>query len=139
ATMPDAAVAADVHEALDVHRDLAPQVALDLQLALDDVANARGLLVAPRLHALGRIHAGLGQDARGRRPADAVDVRDRHLTTLLAWKIDSRHSRHTRLLTLPLLVPRILADDAGDALPLDDLAVLAPRLDRRSDFHGSPT
>jgi hypothetical protein len=53
AAMADTAVAADVHEALDVHRDLAPQVALDLQLALDDVANARGLLVAPRLHPLG--------------------------------------------------------------------------------------
>src|SRR5207302_6569478 len=40
-------------------------------------------------------------------------------------------------LPLPLLVPRILANDPHDAAPLDDLAVLAAHLDRRSDFHAS--
>src|SRR5512134_3343762 len=34
-----AAVAAEVHEALDVHRDLAAQVAFDLVLRLEDVAD----------------------------------------------------------------------------------------------------
>jgi len=38
-------------------------------------------------------------------------------------------------LPLPLLVPRILADDPHDAAPLDDLAVLAAHLDRWSDLH----
>src|SRR5215813_1020158 len=38
-------------------------------------------------------------------------------------------------LPLSLLVPRVLADHPRDALPLDDLAVLAAHLDRRSDFH----
>src|SRR5439155_20173868 len=38
-------------------------------------------------------------------------------------------------LPLPLLVPRILADDPHDPAPLDDLAVLAAHLDRRSHFH----
>src|SRR5262245_45622189 len=38
-------------------------------------------------------------------------------------------------LPLTLLVPRVLADHACDALPLDDLAVLAAHLDRRSDLH----
>src|SRR5262245_3056761 len=47
-------------------------------------------------------------------------------------------SRPPPTLSLTLLVPRVFADDAGDALPLDDLAVLAPRLHRRSNFHGSP-
>src|SRR5689334_5798879 len=35
ATVADAPVRADVHEALDVHRDLGPQRALDLVVALD--------------------------------------------------------------------------------------------------------
>src|SRR5437016_11815558 len=41
--------------------------------------------------------------------------------------------------TLPLsrLVPGVVADDARQAPALDDLAVLAPRLDRRSDLHRS--
>src|SRR5437016_2562330 len=41
----------------------------------------------------------------------------------------------SEVLPLPLLVPRILADDPHDPAPLDDLAVLAAHLDRRSDFH----
>jgi hypothetical protein len=41
------------------------------------------------------------------------------------------------LLSLPLalLVARVLADDPHDALAADDLAILAPDLDRRLDFH----
>src|SRR5262249_22249110 len=77
------------------HRDLAPQVALDLQLTLDDLAHARRLLVRPRLHPLVRVDVGLPEDAHRRGLADPVDVRDRNLSPLLSRQIDSRHSRHT--------------------------------------------
>src|SRR6266542_1677779 len=43
-----------------------------------------------------------------------------------------------RGLPLPLLVTRVLADDPRHALALDDLAVLAPGLDRRFDLHVTP-
>src|SRR5687767_9905649 len=39
-------------------------------------------------------------------------------------------------LTLALLVARVGADDQELAVPLDQLAVLADPLDRRSHFHG---
>src|SRR5215218_305223 len=39
------------------------------------------------------------------------------------------------LLALPLLVPRVLADHEDPAVPADDLALLAHRLDRRSYLH----
>ena len=39
------------------------------------------------------------------------------------------------LLTLSLLVLGIFANDHDSALALDDLALLAHGLDRRSDFH----
>src|SRR5713226_6117932 len=42
-------------------------------------------------------------------------------------------------LTLALLVARVLADDAHDALAPHDLAVLAPDFDGRSDFHSGLT
>src|SRR5262245_34637574 len=41
----------------------------------------------------------------------------------------------TALLALPLLVTRILADDAHRALSAHDLAMFAPHLDGWSDFH----
>src|SRR5262249_9632156 len=123
------------HQALHVHRDVAPQVTLDLQLTLDHVAHARGLRFVPRLHPLVRVHAGFAQDADRRRPADAVDVLQRHLAPLLSRKIHARHSCHRSLLALSLLVTRVLADDADHAVAPHDLAVLAARLHARSHFH----
>jgi hypothetical protein len=41
------------------------------------------------------------------------------------------------VLALSLLVPRIRADDEHRAVTTDDLALLADRLDRRSDLHES--
>ena len=39
-------------------------------------------------------------------------------------------------LALPLLVARVAADDANDALALDDLALGADGFDAGSNFHG---
>jgi hypothetical protein len=41
-----------------------------------------------------------------------------------------------RALALTLLVPGVAADDADDALALDDLALRADGFDAGSDFHG---
>src|SRR5262245_30486724 len=38
-------------------------------------------------------------------------------------------------LTLPLLMPRVLADHADDSPPLDHLALVANLFDRRAHFH----
>src|SRR5262249_43918174 len=92
--MTDAAVAPDVHEALHAHGHLAPQVALHLVLALDDVAHPRGLLVRPRLYALARIHPGVREDPPGGRDADPVDVLDPHFPALVPRQVHSRHARH---------------------------------------------
>src|SRR3989337_487867 len=61
-----------------------------------------------------------------------------HFTAHLGPPVCLRHSTVPQLalpLTLALLVARVLADDAHDALAPHDLAVLAPNLDGRSDFH----
>src|SRR5262245_3728207 len=140
AAMADAAIGADVHQALDVHRDVAAQVTFDLELALDDLADPVHFVVGPRLHPLARIDVGLEQHAPPRRPPEPVDVRDRDFPTLLPRQIHARHSRHMPSPCLPLsgLVPRILADDPRHALTLDDLAVLTTNLDRRSYLHRVP-
>ena len=38
--MPQAAIRADLHEALDIHADLAAEVALGLELAVDHLSEA---------------------------------------------------------------------------------------------------
>jgi hypothetical protein len=42
---------------------------------------------------------------------------------------------HPRQLALPLLVPRVAADDVHAPLAPHDLAILANPLDARSNFH----
>src|SRR3712207_388927 len=41
-------------------------------------------------------------------------------------------------LSLPLLVPRVLADDPDHAVAADHLALLAARFNRRLNFHDTP-
>src|SRR6266545_2196484 len=92
--VPDAAIRADVHEPLDAHGDLAPEIALDLVLALDNVAQAGGLLVRPALDSLVRVHAGVGENPLRRGNADTVNVLDRDLAPLVAGQIHSGDACH---------------------------------------------
>src|SRR5262245_15363909 len=90
----DAPVAPDVHQPLDAHRDLAAQIALHLVLALEDVPEAAGLVVAPILHPLARIDARLDDDPfRGRYP-DPVDVLNRDLPTLVPRPVERGDACH---------------------------------------------
>jgi hypothetical protein len=44
-TVAQAAVAAEIHQALDVHSDFAPEIALNLVLAVNQLAEAQHLIV----------------------------------------------------------------------------------------------
>src|SRR5262245_33877098 len=80
--MPQAAIRADVHQALDVHGVLTAERALHLVLALDEVAQLARVLIAQRLHARVRVHACLLEQALRRGRADAEDVGQRDLDAL---------------------------------------------------------
>src|SRR5712692_10232316 len=92
--MADAAVAADVHEALDAHGHFAPQVAFDLVLALDDIAHSRRLLIAPGLDPFAGVDPGVGEDLLGGRNTDPVDVLDRDLAALVPRQVHSGDTCH---------------------------------------------
>src|SRR5439155_15431683 len=77
APMPQSAIGADVHQALDVHGVLAAQRAFHLVLALDQRAQLSRVLVAQTLHAGVGADAGLLEQAPRRGRADAEDVRER--------------------------------------------------------------
>ena len=126
AAMADTAVAADVHEPLDVLRALAAKVAFDGNRPVDGLAQAHDFF-------FGQVaDLGIGIDAQGRedgvrgRPAHAVDVGETDLDPLLRRDVDARDSCHS--LPLPLPVTRVGADHLDDTVPPDDLALLADRL-----------
>src|SRR5213594_687544 len=127
--MPRAAVRPDVHQPLDVHRDLGPKRALDFVVPLDHLAQPRDLRVAQVTNARISTHAGLRENLLRVSRADAVDVREGVQNFLVAWQVDARYACHG-VLSLPLLVlGTALADDADDTPPLDHLTMLADRFD----------
>src|SRR5688572_4639830 len=135
--MARAAIRADVHQALDVHRDFGPQRAFDLVIALDHLAQASYFGVAQIPNACIRADARLRQNPPGVVRPDAEDVWKRVLNFLVAWQVHAGDTSHA--LPLPLLVfGTALTDDADDTAPPDHLAVLADRLDAGTHFHAKP-
>jgi hypothetical protein len=129
----DAAVGADLGEPLDGLLPVAAQVALDLEVRVDVVAELRDLFVGEVLDLRVGVEPELGGDLPGGRLADPVDVGQPDLEALLVREVDSGDACDGS--ALPLLVTRIAADDHGRAVPLDDAAAFAHGLDGRADFH----
>ena len=92
--MAKAAVRADLLEALDVERDLAAQVALDLVAPIDDLAQPVHLVLGQVADPGVAIDVGLDEDLLGSRQADAVDVGERDLDPLLAGDVDAGDACH---------------------------------------------
>src|SRR5206468_9638317 len=97
APVAQSAVRPDLDQALDVHGQLAAEVALDLVAPVDELTKARDLVLGKRGHARVRVDIGLAEELlRGRR-ADAVDVRQGSLDPLLARDVDARDACHAVL------------------------------------------
>src|SRR5581483_10850830 len=128
APVADAAVAADLRQALDVLRALAAQVALDRELLVDGVAQLADLLFGEVADVgVGRDPRLRQQAVRGRAP-DPVDVGEADLGALVERQVHACDAGHAS--ALPLLVTRVLADHEHMPVTADDLALLAHRLDR---------
>src|SRR2546423_9753526 len=84
AAVPDALVAADLDLAPDVRGDLAAQVALDLVVGFDVVAELDDLVVGQVLGPLARVDPGRGERLGRAGAADAEDVGERDLHPLVA-------------------------------------------------------
>src|SRR5450755_3659608 len=136
AAMAKAAIAAQVHQPLDVDRHLAPEVALDRDVA-DLFTDALEVGVGQILDLAVPWHAGGGADLLRRRAADAVDRSQADLGVLVGRDVDAGNACHVlpSESALTLLVTRVGANHAHDALAPHDLAMAAHLLDRCCDFH----
>lgn len=135
AAMANPSIAPDIHQPLDVHRDLGPQGTLDLEVGLDGAANLIRVLVGKRADPDVRIDASfLEYLMRGRGP-DPIDIGQANLDPLVVRQIDAVNTYHGPL-ALPLLVSGIpLANNPHDAAAPNQLAMLAHALDARSYLH----
>ena len=92
--MAKAAVAADLHQALDVHGDLAAQIALHLQVMVDVIAQGADLVFGKILDARIGVDAGRGDDLVRGRAADAVDIGQGDLNAFFPGKVYACDSCH---------------------------------------------
>src|SRR6185369_13333408 len=91
------AVAFDALQTLEVHANFPPKVTLDDVLAvLDRVNNLRKLLLGQVLGANARVNAGLGENVARVTRADAVDIPQSDVDTLVGRNFNADDTSHTR-------------------------------------------
>ena len=138
--MADAAIASDFHKALDVKSDFAAEVAFGA--IFRDLGTKSGqLLIGEVFGADVDGDAGVLADLFGGRVPDAIDVGKGDDDALLVRDINPSNTCHVwfvsflRSSTLTLLVLGVGADNHDFAMAPNDFALVANRLNRRSDFH----
>src|SRR5919197_2216440 len=94
ATMTNAAIAPDLRQALDGLGPLAPQVAFDLEIRVDVVAELRNLLVGQVAHFLVRREPERGADLARGRLTDSVDIGQPDFEPLLVREVDAGDTSH---------------------------------------------
>src|SRR3954447_26171193 len=97
AAMAQAAIAAEVHQALDVDADFAPQVALDHIVAIDHFANLQHFLIAQLRYPAIRRNLDLLDDLGGVLLADAMDVLKRDQHALVGRDVRAGNTSHRLL------------------------------------------
>jgi hypothetical protein len=94
AAVTDATVAADVHEALDVHRDFGAERSLDAKILFDRLTQTVDVRVIQIANTLFGVDAGRSEYPAGGRATDAEDLGQADLDLLLTRKINARNTRH---------------------------------------------
>jgi len=130
-------VTTEIHQALDIHRDIATQIALDLK-ARNCRSQFRHFWLCEILHFNRRIDARRRTDLFRTRVANAVNRRqcdDDMLVQRYVYACYTCHSissfralprfRRPYRLTLALLMPRVGADHPHNALAANDFAISA--------------
>ena len=96
-TMPQAAVAANFAEPLDVHSGLTAQVTFDGVVMLDSIAEFCLLLLGQILNTGVGIDFGDGQNLRCTSGSDAINIGQSNFDPLITGKIDTRNTCHTKI------------------------------------------
>src|SRR5712671_3599493 len=113
AAMTKTAIAAEVHQTLDVHARLATQVAFDQIIAIDHFTDLQHFLVAQLRHAAVIGNLDLLQNL-GRIPlADAMDVLERDQDALVGRNIHAGNTGHGLLSCRRSLVERLFFAISG--------------------------
>src|SRR3982075_746999 len=113
AAMTKAAIAAEIHQTLDVHAGLATQVAFDQIVAVDHFADLQHFLIAQLRHAAIIGNLDLLQDVGRILLADAMDVLERDQDALVGRNIHAGNTGHGLLSCRRSLADRLFLAISG--------------------------
>src|SRR5690554_6127406 len=94
ATMTQATIVAQVHQPLDVHRDVAAKITLDDVIPVDGLTDLDDFRVGELVDTTLRGNANLGADILGELVADPVDILQRDDNALICRDIDASNTCH---------------------------------------------
>ena len=92
--MTDAAIAADLRQALDVQRNLTAEVALDGEVLVNHFTKCGFLILSQILHADIRVDLGHFQDLLCTCSANTVDIGQTDLDSLLTGQVNTSNTCH---------------------------------------------
>jgi hypothetical protein len=121
--MTQAAIAPDVHQSLDIHRDFAPEVAFYTELFVDDVAQPLDFIFRQVPHPCVGTYASSLEELLACMQSNTVDIGESYFYALFSREVYAGNTCHL-VLSLPLFVLRIAANDAQYALAANYLAPL---------------
>src|SRR5918995_2057075 len=90
-------IATEIHQPLDVHRDIAPQVALDAVVAVDGLAQAADVGIGQLVDPPAELDPDRRQDLARAGRANAVDIGQGNPDRLAARDVHSGDTRHAKL------------------------------------------
>jgi len=135
--VPQAPIGTNIHQSLDIERDLRSQAPLDLIVVFynlpENVDLLRGQIVNPSCC----VDTCAGTDRLCRRASDSKYLGQSNIHVFVG-EINPGNSSHVLLLLLALLVLGILADDAYNAFSTDHLAFITNRFHTYSYLHLIP-
>src|SRR5574340_161122 len=121
AAVSQAAVAADFDQAFDVHLHFTAQIALNLIVLRNVLANQVYIRFGQIFNPDFRVDLGPRQDRMCPRRADPINIGQSSFNPLIARKVDTFNSRH-RSLSLSLFVLWVFANYIQDSGTLNDFA-----------------
>jgi len=90
------AIAAEIHQPFDAHRDLSSQVALDAIFSVDQLAHTQSFVVGQLMHSPLCGDADSVAYLSSLSPADAINVGESDRDPLLIGNVDASDARHLR-------------------------------------------
>ena len=85
-------VGADIHQPLDIHGHLSPEVPFYFILPVDGLPDLHDIRLGELAHFCIHTHLSFLQDFTRYRPANTIDICQRNLDPFTPWQINARYS-----------------------------------------------